>query len=93
MVVAFRQGKGDVLFAVRLHQAKSKHNKCASYGMELAVRFQTSALMEHCSGQKHQDSIAAEMLRRTSILQEKIDQSNIHQHDILHSAFLDGTAY
>ena len=51
---------------------KSKHNKTASYGMESAVRFQTSALNEHCSGQKHQDSIAAEMLR-TSIFQEKLD--------------------
>ena len=57
----------------RLHQAKGKHNKSASYGMEPAVRFQTSALVEHCSGQKHQDSIAAEMIRRTSIFQEKLD--------------------
>ena len=59
-----------------------------SYGMEPAVRFQTSALNEHCSGQKHQDSIAAEMLRRTSIFQEKLDERNLHQHAILHSAFM-----
>jgi len=42
---------------------------------------------------KKVDSIAAEMLRRISILQEKIDQHNLHQHEILQSAFLDGTAY
>lgn len=33
--------------------------------------------MEHCSGQKHQDSIAAEMLKRTSIFQEKLDERNL----------------
>ena len=42
--------------------------------MEPAVHFQTSALVEHCSGQKRQDSIAAEMIRRTSIFQEKLDE-------------------
>lgn len=72
----------------RLHQAKGKHNKSASYGMEPAVRFQTSALVEHCSGQKHQDSIAAEMIRRTSIFQEKLDERNLHRHEILYSAFM-----
>ena len=56
--------------------------------MEPAVRFQSSALNEHCSEQKHQDSIAAEMLRRTSIFQEKLDERNLHQHAILHSAFM-----
>jgi len=60
--------------------------------MEPAVSFPTLALMEHCRGQKSQDSIAAEMLRRTSIPQEKIDEHNLHQHEILQSAFLDGTA-
>ena len=84
----FIQEKGMFCLLCRLHQAKSKHNKSASYGMEPAIRFQTSALMEHCSGQKHQDSIAAEMLRRTSIFQEKLDERNLHQHKILHSAFM-----
>ena len=56
--------------------------------MEPAVRFQTSALVEHCSGQKHQDSIAAEMLKRTSIFQEKLDERNLHRHEILYSAFM-----
>jgi len=56
--------------------------------MEPAVRFQTSALMEHCSGQKHEDSIAAEMLSRTSIFQEKLDKRNLYQHKILNSAFM-----
>ena len=56
--------------------------------MEPAVRFQTSALVEHCSGQKHQDSIAAEMLKRTSIFQEKLDEHNLHRHEILYSAFM-----
>ena len=81
------QEKGMFCLLCRLHQAKSKHYKTASYGMEPAVHFQTSALNEHCSGQKHQDSIAAEMLR-TSIFQEKLDQRNLHQHAILHSAFM-----
>ena len=58
----FIKEKGMYCLLCRLHQAKGKHNKSASYGMEPAVRFQTSALVEHCSGQKHQDSIAAEML-------------------------------
>ena len=84
----FVQEKGMFCLLCRLHQAKSKHNKSVSYGMEPAVRFQTSALNEHCSGQKHQDSIAAEMLRRTSIFQEKLDERNLHQHAILHSAFM-----
>ena len=52
------------------------------------VLFQTSALVEHCSGQKHQDSIAAEMLKRTSIFQEKLDERNLHRHEILYSAFM-----
>ena len=56
--------------------------------MEPAVCFQTSALKKHCSGQKHQDSIAAKMLRRTSIFQEKLDERNLHQQKILHSAFM-----
>ena len=56
--------------------------------MEPAVCFQTSALKKHCSGQKHQDFIAAKMLRRTSIFQEKLDERNLHQQKILHSAFM-----
>ena len=84
----FVQQKGMFCLLCRLHQAKSKHNKSVSYRMEPAVRFQSSALNEHCSEQKHQDSIAAEMLRRTSIFQEKLDERNLHQHAILHSAFM-----
>ena len=84
----FIKEKGMYCLLCRLHQAKGKHNKSASYGMEPAVRFQTSALVEHCSGQKHQDSIAAEMLKRTSIFQEKLDERNLHRHEILYSAFM-----
>lgn len=84
----FVEEKGMFCLLCRLHQGKSKHNKSGSYGMEPAVRFQTLSLMEHCSGQKHQDSIAAEMLRRTSIFQEKLDERNLYQHKILHSAFM-----
>ena len=84
----FIKEKGMYYLLCRLHQAKGKHNKSASYGMEPAVRFQTSALVEHCSGQKHQDSIAAEMLKRTSIFQEKLDERNLHRHEILYSAFM-----
>ena len=54
--------------------------------MQPAVRFQTSALLEHCSGQKHQDSIAAEMIKRTSIFQEQ--ERYLHRHEILYSAFM-----
>ena len=65
----------------QLHQAKGKHNKRASYGMQPAISFQTSALVEHCSGQKHQDSIGADqllqMIRRTSIFQEKLDGASV----------------
>ena len=84
----FIKEKGMYYLLCRLHQAKGKHNKSASYGMEPAVRFQTSALVEHCSRQKHQDSIAAEMLKRTSIFQEKLDERNLHRHEILYSAFM-----
>ena len=68
----FIKEKGMYCLLCRLHQAKGKHNKSASYGMEPAVRFQTSALVEHCSGQKHQDSIAAEMLKRTLIFKKNL---------------------
>ena len=74
----------------RLHHGKSKHNKSSSYGMEPAVHFQTLALMEHCSGQKHQDSIAAEMLT-TSIIQEKPDERNLYQH--IYDIVLTGSAW
>ena len=84
----FIKEKGMYCLHCRLHQAKGKHNKSTSYGMEPAIRFQTTALIEHCNGQKHQDSIAAEMLRRTSIFQEKLDERNLHQHEILQSAFM-----
>ena len=84
----FIKEKGMYCLLCRLHQAKGKHNKSASYGMEPAVRFQTSALVEHCSGQKHQDSIAAEMLKRTLIFQEKLDERSLHRHEILYSAFM-----
>ena len=84
----FIKEKGMYCLLCRLHQARGKHNKSASYGMEPAVRFQTSALVEHCSGQKHQDSIAAEMIKRTSIFQEKLDERNLHRHEILYSAFM-----
>ena len=88
VVVDFIKEKGMYCLLCRLHQAKSKHNKRASYGMEPAVRFQTSALVEHCSGQKHQDSVAAEMLKRTSIFQEKLDERNLHRYEILYSTFM-----
>ena len=39
----FIKEKGMYCLLCRLHQAKGKHNKSASYGMEPAVRFQTSA--------------------------------------------------
>lgn len=84
----FGKEKGMYCLLCQLHHAKSRHNKSTSYGMEPAVQFQTSALMEHCSGQKHQDSTAAEMLKRTSIFQEKLDERNLHQHQILYSAFM-----
>ena len=45
-------------------------------------------LLRNCSGQKHQHSIAAKMLRRTSIFQEKLNERNLHQQKILHSAFM-----
>ena len=56
--------------------------------MEPAVCFQTSALKKHCSGQKHQHSIATKMLRRTSIFQKKLNERNLHQQKILHTAFM-----
>ena len=72
----------------RLHQAKGKHNKSTLYGMEPAIRFQTSGLQEHCKGQKHQDSIAVDMLKRSSIFQEKLDERNLHWQEILFSDFI-----
>jgi len=84
----FIKEQGMYCLLCRLHHAKGKHNKSTSYGMEPAVRFQTAALIEHCRGKKHQDSIAAEMLKRTSIFQEKLDERNLHRQEILYSAFM-----
>ena len=53
----FIKEKGMHYLLCRLHQAKGKHNKSASYGMEPAVRFQISALLEHCSGQNFNQKI------------------------------------
>lgn len=53
----FIKEKGMYYLLCRLHQAKGKHNKSASYGMEPAVRFQISALVEHCSGQNFNQKI------------------------------------
>lgn len=84
----FVKEQGMYCLLCRLHHAKGKHNKSTSYGMEPAVRFQTSALIEHCGRKKHQDSIAAEMLKRTSIFREKLDERNLHRQEILCSAFM-----
>ena len=48
----FIKEKGMYCLLCRLHQAKGKHNKSASYGMEPAVRFQTSANIRTESVQK-----------------------------------------
>lgn len=84
----FVKEQGMYCLLCQLHHAKGKHNKSTSYGMEPAVHFQTSALIKHCGGKKHQDSIAAEMLKRTSIFQEKLDEHNLHRQEILYSAFM-----
>ena len=48
----FIKEKGMYYLLCRLHEAKGKHNKSASYGMEPAVRFQTSANIRTESVQK-----------------------------------------